>query len=256
MAQQSLTNVETNENGLFSSSELLVEDMRIGLIYPSEEVAVDAILKWGEKALCPLSKARRTKTLAESGGKTRGRRCLDCPHSRSRKKGENEIRQKQRYKFTKCPVSIVINENDDGSWEISKATLEHFGHQVSQKDYYVHEHTKRLRDEDKEYLKELKNVKANAKNIAACLSHKTGKNYNSQDIRNLIKKMDDADITKPKAEEILAKVKDAGGNVNFSKDSTKNVDVLRIQTQDMVAMLKTEKPRLFQCDTTFGENWL
>ena len=68
--------------------------------------------------------------------------------------------------------------------------------------------------------------------------------------------MDDADITKPKAEEILAKVKDAGGNVNFSKDSTKNVDVLRIQTQDMVAMLKTEKPRLFQCDTTFGENWL
>ena len=90
---------------------MLVEDMRIGLIYPSEDVAVDAILKWGEKALCPLAKARRTKTLAESGGKTRGHRCLDCPHSRSRKKGENEIRQKQRYKFTKCPVSIVINEN-------------------------------------------------------------------------------------------------------------------------------------------------
>ena len=41
MAQQSLKSVETNENGLFSSSELLAEDMRIGLIYPSEEVAVE-----------------------------------------------------------------------------------------------------------------------------------------------------------------------------------------------------------------------
>ena len=42
-------------------------------------------------------------------------------------------------------------------------------------------------------------------------------------------------------------------NQNYSKDPNKYVDVLWIQTADMVSMLKTEKPRLFQCDTTFGE---
>ena len=254
MAQQSLDIPENVHTGLFSSCNLEPDEMKPGLKYPSEEIAVDTILKWGEKALCPLTKARRTKSLAESGGKTRGRRCLDCPHSRSRKKGENELRPKQSYKFTKCPVTIVINENEDGTWEISKATLEHFGHPVSKKDYYLHAHTKRLKDEDTDYLKELKSLKANSNNIAACLSHKTGKNFNSQDVRNLIKKIDNTDNDKPKAEEVLAKIKDAGGNINFSKDDNKCVDVLWIQTADMVTMLRKEKPRLFQCDTTFGKN--
>ena len=123
MAQQSLDiNVNINTD-LFSPCDLQLDEMKPGLIYPSEEVAVDTILNSGEKAFCPLMKARQTKSLAESGGKTRGHLCLDCPHSRSRKKGENYLRPKQSYKFTKCPVPIVINENDDGSWEISKATL-------------------------------------------------------------------------------------------------------------------------------------
>ena len=145
MAQKSL-DIAEEQTDMFSSCDIGIDDMKPGLAYPSEEVAVEAILRWGEKALCPLMKARRTKGLLESGGKTRGRRCLDCPHSRNRKKGENEARPKQTYKYTKCPVSIVIGENDDGSWVVTKALLEHFGHQVSRKDYYMHEHTKRLNE--------------------------------------------------------------------------------------------------------------
>ena len=117
----------------------------------------------------------------------------------------------------------------------------------------MHEHTKRLQEEDRDYLKDLMNAKANPKNIAACLSQKTGKQYNGQDVRNLIKKIDESDLCKPKAEEILGKIKDAGGNVLFTKDANKQVDVLWIQTADMVNMLKKEKPRLFQNDTTFGK---
>ena len=90
------------------------------------------------------------------------------------------MRHKQSYKYTK---------NDDGSWEVTKALLDHFGHQVSKQNYYLHEHTKRLNDDDKE----LKDVKVNNKNIAACLSNKSGKNFKSQDVRNLIKKIDDSD---------------------------------------------------------------
>jgi hypothetical protein len=49
--------------------------------------------------------------------------------------------------------SNVLNENDDGSWEITKTVLEHFGHVVSKRDYYLHEHTKRLNENDEDYVK-------------------------------------------------------------------------------------------------------
>ena len=84
-------------------------------------------------------KARRDKGLAETEGNRRGRRCLGCPHSRNRKGKLNENRPKQNLKYTRCPVSVVINENDDGSWEVTKAILEHSGHAISKKDYYMHE---------------------------------------------------------------------------------------------------------------------
>ena len=85
------------------------------------------------------------------------------------------------------------------------------------------------------------------------LEPKTGKSYNGQDVRNIIKKISETDINSPKAEEILAKIKDGGGVVSYSRDNNNFVDVLWIQTADMVNMLKNEKPRLFQHDTTFGE---
>ena len=81
----------------------------------------------------------------------------------------------------------------------------------------------------------------------------TLKEFSTRDVRNVIKKIDNSDLNKPTAEKILVKIKDDGGNINFSKDANRSVDVLWIQTADMVAMLKKEKPRLFQCDTTFGK---
>ena len=59
-------------------------------------------------------------------------------------------------------------------------------------------------------------------------------------------------VDKPKVEEILHKIRNEGGNVNYTRDDRNFVDVLWIQTAEMVHMLQSEKPRLFQNDTTFG----
>ena len=253
MAQGLLNTSEAvRQNHEMFANDIDKDELKVGLLFPSENAAVEAILRWGEKSLCPLMKARRDKGLAETEGKRRGRRCLDCPHGRNRK-ANRELRPNRAVKFTKCPVTVVVNENDDGTWVVSKTVLEHFGHSVTKKDYYMHEHTKRLDDGDKEYVKELLNAKANASNIATCLNKKTGKNYNGQDVRNLIKKIGESDLSTPKAEEILGRIKDAGGVVSYTRDSNNFVDVLWIQTADMVDMLKKERPRLFQHDTTFGE---
>ena len=68
---------------LLTSKDL--KELNIGIKFPDDDTAVEAILGWGEKNLCPLAKSRRDKGLAETGRKRRGRRCLDCPHGRNRK---------------------------------------------------------------------------------------------------------------------------------------------------------------------------
>ena len=115
-------------------------------------------------------------SLLESEGKTKGRRDLECPHGRKRKQSVNEERSRQSVKYTKCPVGITISEDTNtGKWVVTKAALEHFGHPISKKNFYSHEHTKRLNEEDKEYVKELRKARALPKNIASSLSEKTGK---------------------------------------------------------------------------------
>ena len=207
MAQMMLDASDAPEKQNLYVTEVKPDEMKVGLVFADEETALNAVLKWGESVFFPLMKARKDKTLAESGGRTRGRRCLDCPHGRSRKGKAKEVRVTQSVKYTKCPAGIVITENDDGSWEITKAVLDHFGHLVNQREYYAHEHTKRLNNEEQDYLKELIETKANTNNVAACLNRKTGKHFNGQDVRNLIRKINDNDSDKPKSEDILTKIK-------------------------------------------------
>ena len=168
-----------------------------GLKFPSEKCALDSIQKWSEKVFCPLIKTRRTKSVRDTV-----RRTLTCAHGRKRKLGENEDRPQQNVKFTKCPVLINLNKAEDGTWYTTKTVLQHKGHPVSKKNFYSHEHNKRLNEEDKDYLKELHKAKANPKNIADSLSNKTGRNYSSQDVRNIIKTVVETDLNTPKAEVI------------------------------------------------------
>ena len=53
-----------------------IAEIKPGLLFPDEDTSTEAVLKWGERALCPLMKARRDKGLAETEGERRGRRCL------------------------------------------------------------------------------------------------------------------------------------------------------------------------------------
>ena len=167
---------------LFSSVEIEEDGMKVGLTYQDENTAVDAVLNWGAKVLCPLAKSRREKGLDESEGTKRGRRYLNCPHGRKRCTKTTGDRKSQNVKFTKCPVSILIQENWDKTWTITKVNLEHFGHVVTEKEYFRHAQNRKLNKEEKDYLRELLKTKASTKNVAACLSRKTGKEFNSKDV--------------------------------------------------------------------------
>ena len=42
-----------------------IKELKVGLTFPDENTAVDAVLGWGERAFCPLMKERRDKGMAE-----------------------------------------------------------------------------------------------------------------------------------------------------------------------------------------------
>ena len=151
-------------------------------------------------------------------------------------------------------MSILIQENWEKNWTITKVNLEHFGHVVTENEYFFHTQNRKLNNERKDYLRELLKTKASTKNVAACLSRKTGKEFNSKDVSNLIQKLKTEDFTKPSAESVLGKIQDDGGFVRYSRDTTGFVDVLYVQTAEMKQMMKREKPRVFQADTTFGKD--
>ena len=63
-------------------------------------------------------KARRTKGLLESGGKTRGRRCLDCPYSR------NKQRTKEPYMRSSLSENTNASEKQSNSKETEEVPIE------------------------------------------------------------------------------------------------------------------------------------
>ena len=63
MTQQILNTSEAPENfRTLKTDDISKDEMKPGLLFANEEVALNAILKWGELTLCPIMKARRDKT--------------------------------------------------------------------------------------------------------------------------------------------------------------------------------------------------
>ena len=106
---------------------------------------------------------------------------------------------------------------------------------MSRQDYYSNAHVKKLNPDDFEYVKMLSKTKAKPRILADIMTQRTGKDYNSEEIRYLIQKVATEDKENmPAVEKVLTELRDHGGNVMGDKDpGTKNVDVLGIQTENM-----------------------
>ena len=81
------------------------------------------------------------------------------------------------------------------------------------------------------------------------MTQRTGKDYNSDEIRYLIQKVATEDKENlPAVEKVLTELRNNGGNVMVDKDSvTKNVDVLWIQTENMRKNVLGHKKKDLSC---------
>ena len=80
MTQQSVAS--TDGISLFASTELGIDDMKVGLNFRDEDSGVTAVLNWADKSLV---KARRLKDLSQTEGQSHGKRYFECSHGRKKK---------------------------------------------------------------------------------------------------------------------------------------------------------------------------
>ena len=82
-----------------------------------------------------------------------------------------------------------------------------------------HQQARKLSEEDKEFVKALIKARTNARKITDVLSERTGINFPSQSVRNLINKIMDDDGDGTTVEKVIGDIRDAGGDVMYRKES-------------------------------------
>ena len=229
-----------------------IEVMKPRIVFKNKEEAVASIDKWCQETFNLLTKVRRQQPGVRNGKRIKGQRGYKCAYGVERKtRSKDEQRPFQRVKYSGCPIKVQINEQDDGSWMVTSCVNEHEGHDTSENNYL--NQNKKLDGEDENFIMGMVDIQANNKNIAEVLSKKTGKAFNSQDVRNIVSRIKENEKDEETIEEILADVRLSGGEVKYKKkDGTNDVNVLFIQTLSMKKKLIRNKPQLFESDTTFG----
>ena len=124
-----------NQNINHSPDEMDTSEIMIGLVFPTEEAAVEAIDTWSVKAMCTLSKIRYKKGVEKNGQYIKGRRNYQCPHGVICKSKATGARAYQRLKYTKCHVKVNLTEQDGGSWMITSCVLDHSRHPVTEQNF-------------------------------------------------------------------------------------------------------------------------
>ena len=124
-----------------------------------------------------------------------------------------------------------INEQHDGTWQVSKCVLKHSGHIVGEDVYSNYPMNKKLTEEDEEYLEQMRKAGAAPRLMAKGLSDRTGNLYSTKDVQNVIKKLRERIQGGGILEEHLQSIIKNKGDVQWSKDETTGyINVLWIQT--------------------------
>ena len=100
------THKDLDEENVKDIVDLPVNGMKVGVSFPTEQSALASLRKWMDKTFCPFIQVRSTKSLEESEGKTKGRRCFLCTHGRNRESQATNLRPRQHVKFTGCKVKF------------------------------------------------------------------------------------------------------------------------------------------------------
>ena len=185
--------LNTNEEGLNNAEDLIsklqTDEIKVGKLFKNYDEVVKAVKDWCYSSCTPLILKGVRGNLSE-GGEDPGRIQFICTHGNKRKSKATSLRPAQRVNYTGCLARININQQRKTlDWKITTARLDHDGHLIGDDVYGTYKHVKKLSEDDEEYARELINeAKILPRNLASCLSSRTGNSFTPKDAQNLIER--------------------------------------------------------------------
>ena len=156
-----------------------------GLTFPNYDSMMAALDEWGQANFSPM--------ITRSSGNIFRQHTFRCPHSQKKRQKEPSLRIRQTKKVTleyvDCPFLIDAKVNADGSYIISRAETKHRGHEVSEEQFQKYRRSRRLTSDQKDVVLALMNQGDTLPEIAKILSDFTGRNYQREEVRYLVKKL-------------------------------------------------------------------
>ena len=155
-----------------------------GLVFPNHNAMMAAINEWSQANFSPFV------TTSSFGGRVGVAHTFGCPHRQKRKSRSAGIRQRlDVIQYADCPALIKARANKDGSYTVTRADLEHRGHEVSEEQYYKYRKTRKLTSEQENAVLALLIQGGKLPEIAKMLSDFTGRNLGRRDVYNVVRKL-------------------------------------------------------------------
>ena len=141
-------------------------------------------MDWCDLTYTPFTKKVDPGTV-DFGGDRCGHIHFICSHAVKRPYRGAAHRPLQRVNYTGCTSRVnICQQRDSGDWKITTTKLEH------SEVYGTYKQVRNLTEEDLEFVNDLvNNAKIQPRNLATCLSNRTGFSYTPKDAQNIIDKL-------------------------------------------------------------------
>ena len=112
-----------------------------------------------------------------------------CPHGVKRTSKATGKRKCESTAYVGCPVGVNVNQQEDGTFLVTKAVLEHENHETGRGIYERYMVNKRLSKDQENAVKAFIDTDPSTVEVVLLLKDLTGRDYSTKNAFNIIKKL-------------------------------------------------------------------
>ena len=176
----------SNDMSIKPVKDFIKTNLNVGMTFVGKEDALAHINSYCNSNFSPL--------IIRSSNKTRSKSLLrlfyKCPHGvekRSKSSGKRKCEVAAAY--VGCPLRLAVNQQEDGTFVVDIAVLEHKNHEVGREMFARYPINRRLSKDHQDAVRAFLDTDPHHAEVANLLRDLTGIEYSTKDAYNIVKKL-------------------------------------------------------------------
>eukprot|EP00092_Neocalanus_flemingeri_P033345 GFUD01036260.1.p1 GENE.GFUD01036260.1~~GFUD01036260.1.p1 ORF type:complete len:596 (-),score=216.93 GFUD01036260.1:162-1949(-) len=155
--------------------------IEVGQTYVSKEEVENQVQLFSDSNFSPL-------VLHSSSANRKARLSYKCPYGVFKKSTSTGKRKMKQNRYVGCPVIVNFCQRVIGMFVVTKAELEHKGHDVGEEEYFA-KIKKKLTEDEKGAVKAFLETKPSNQEVSLLLTDLTGRKYSTRQARDIVKRL-------------------------------------------------------------------